>query len=276
MNQPSHLEWIGRTLNEETLADAWPAAGFAAVLDSPDRPAVNEPLPQLSHWCYFAPMVPQSELGADGHPQRGGFLPPIALPRRMWAASDLTFQQPIRVGQALHRRAEIVEVSEKQGASGPLIFVKVANHYSDAVGNALLREVQTLVYRDHPAPGEAPPPKPAPQGAEWSRTHRPDTAMLFRFSAVTFNAHRIHYDHPYATGVEGYPDVIVQGQLLATFMRRAMPVDRVATFSFRALRPVFADETVLAEGRAADGGGYELWIRDAAGEIRMQGRATVP
>lgn len=247
------------------------------MLDGRDAPVAGKPLPHLSHWCYFAPMVPQSEIGEDGHPRRGGFLPPITLPRRMWAASDLTFHMPIRTGQAVHRRAEIVEVSEKQGASGPLIFVKVANQYFDSLGKALLGEIQTLVYRDHPAAGEAPPPpKPAPQGAEWSRAHRPDTAMLFRYSAVTFNTHRIHYDHPYATEVEGYPGVIVQGQLLATLMLRVMPAETISAFSFRALRPVFVGEKIHAEAKKAEDGEYAMWIRDEAGELRMQGRASLP
>lgn len=266
--------WQGRIETAVARADLWPVAGLQALLDAPP-PAEGAALPALGHWCYFAPMVPQAQIGSDGHPQRGGFLPPVALPRRMWAGSDIAFTGPVPLGAGLRKTAEIAEIAEKQGKSGTMVFVKLRNRYALATDDSpCLEEVQTLVYRDDPAP-DAPKPaaQPVPGGAEWSLSHRPDEAMVFRFSAVTFNAHRIHYDHPYATGVEGYDGLVVQGQLLATLMLRAMPARPLAGFSFRALQPVFVGEAIRAEGRIAPDGTAELWIADTTGGLRMSGKA---
>lgn len=274
MDRPDYSPWIGRVQEEAAPADAWPVTALEAALDRVVDAAPGSAFAPLAHWCFFAPTVPQSQLGPDGHPRRGGFLPPVALPRRMWAASDVTFRAPVRAGMALRRRSAIAEISEKAGATGPLVFVKVRHDYLGPDGTELLSELQTLVYREMPAPDEpAPAPRPAPEGAEWSRPATPDETLLFRFSAVTFNAHRIHYDQPYTTTVEGYPGLVVQGQLLATLMLRAMPERALAAFSFRAVQPVFAGETVFAEGKTAADGGVELWIRGTDGALRMQGRA---
>jgi len=275
MDQIDIHGWKGRTETAEARADAWPVQGLQALLDAPPLPDRDALLPELAHWCYFAPMVPQARIGDDGHPQRGGFLPPVALPRRMWAGSELTFGRPVPLGARLRKTAEIADISEKQGQTGMMVFVRLRNLYALADdGTPCIEEMQTLVYRDDPA-ADAPRPaaRPAPGDAEWSRPCRPDEAMLFRFSAVTFNAHRIHYDHPYATGVEGYDGLVVQGQLLATLMLRAMPARPVAAFSFRALQPVFAGEEIRAEGRLGADGEVETWIADARGGLRMSGKA---
>lgn len=267
------MPWLGRSETRKAAADLWPVEGLLALLDGAEASKIGDTAPALSQWLYFPPTVAQSQIGEDGHPKRGGFLPPVDLPRRMWAASDITFHAPVLLGAALTKTSEIADISLKQGGSGSLVFVKVANRYESG-GTLLLEETQTLVYRDHPPAGApAPQGKPAPQGAEWSVKHRPDETMLFRYSAVTFNAHRIHYDHPYATAVEGYPGVIVQGQLLATLMLRACEDAAgrpIGTFSFRGVQPVFAGEVVHAEGKA-DGDGFSLWLRDEAGGLRMTG-----
>lgn len=269
------MDWVGRTEERRITAEHWPVHRLLALLDAPDI-AAGTPVPDLSHWCYFAPDAPQAQIGEDGHPRRGGFLPPITLPRRMWAASDITFHAPIPLGANLSLMSEVASISEKHGNTGTMIFVKVHHRCANAAGLPLLEEVQTLVYRDDPAP-DAPPPsvQAAPEGADWSQSWTPDLATVFRYSAVTFNAHRIHYDAPYVTGVEGYPGVIVQGQLLATYMRRAMPGVTPKRFSFRAVRPVIAGATIHAEGKANDAGGLDLWIRDGAGNLHMTGRADL-
>ncbi len=267
------MPWVGRTEVRNGTADAWPVEGLRALLDEPGACANGMTAPSLVQWLYFAPTVGQSQIGEDGHPKRGGFLPPVEFPRRMWASSDITFHAPIRLGDPLKKTAEIADISLKQGESGALVFVKVANRYESG-GTLVLEETQMLVYRDLPPAGAATPVgKQVPQAALWSVPHRPDEAMVFRYSAVTFNAHRIHYDLAYATGVEGYPGVIVQGQLLATLMLRACEAHgsgRIRRFNFRGVQPVFAGEAVHAEGQAR-AGGYDLWIRDGAGGLRMTG-----
>ncbi|RDW14021.1 FAS1-like dehydratase domain-containing protein [Paracoccus thiocyanatus] len=276
MDQINIAAWKGRTETAEARADAWPVQGLQALLDAPP-PDEGTTLPPLAHWCYFTPMVPQARIGSDGHPQRGDFLPPVALPRRMWAGSDMTFARPVPLGARLRKTAEIADISEKQGKTGTMVFVKVRNLYALAQDGApCLEEMQTLVYRDDPAPdAPKPAPRPAPGGAEWSQPACPDEAMVFRFSAVTFNAHRIHYDYPYATRTEGYEGLVVQGQLLATLMLRAMPALPLGAFSFRAVQPVFVGENIRTEGRLSEDGTAQLWIADKEGKLRMSGEARL-
>ena len=267
-------DWIGRVVSSEERIDLWPLAGLAAALDLQDRPKHGDEILPLAHWLYFPPAVPQSRIGPDGHPQRGDFLPPVPQPRRMWAGSETKFITPIAVGSLARKTARIADISEKIGKTGPLIFVTVHNEY-EIDGHTALTETQSLVYRDDPAPGEAPPPaKPAPANATWSVQHNPDPVLLFRYSAVTFNAHRIHYDEPYVTGVEGYPGIIVHGQLTATLMLQAClkanPGRRPADFSFRAVKPLFSGEPFFVEGASAgDETVFKLWARNMAGDLSM-------
>lgn len=271
---PDIMDWLGRTTIETQRADLWPARGLAAVLDKEFTATEGDAIPLLAHWTYFTPMVPQSKIGFDGHPERGDFIPPIPQPRRMWAASDITFHTPIRFGDVLTRKATIDSIEEKDGASGKLVFLKVRNEYS--VDRVLcLEEVQTIVYRDPPEPGEAPRTKPAPDGAAWSEAQETPPTRLFRYSAVTFNAHQIHYDHQYVTQEEGYPGTIVQGQFIATTLLEAFqtanPGKSPSRFSFRAVKPIFVNEAFCAEGApAADH--VDLWARGDAGDLRMSAR----
>lgn len=267
------MPWRGRTEVRSAFVDAWPVEGLKALLDHSAARDRGSEAPLLAQWLYFGPTVAQSLLDVDGHPKRGGLLPPVELPRRMWAASDIRLHSPLRIGEAVTKTSEIADISLKQGESGALVFVKVANRYESG-GILLLEESQTLVYRDHPPVGSVPPAgKQAPQAPAWTVRHSPDETMVFRYSAVTFNAHRIHYDLAYATGVEGYAGVIVQGQLLATLMLDACQANtdrKIRRFSFRAVQPVFVGEAVLAEGRQTESG-YDLWIRDETGAVRMTG-----
>ncbi|WP_029355643.1 MaoC family dehydratase N-terminal domain-containing protein [Bosea sp. 117] len=267
--------WIGRTETATTRLDGWPLAGLMATLDLDAAVDDGAILPPTAHWLYFQPSAPQSMLGEDGHPQRGGFLPPIELPRRMWAASEIAYHLPLRVGDVIEKRSCIADVSVKQGRSGTLAFVTVTHDYVRN-GTVLLSEAQKLVYRDAPAPGEpAPPPQPTPEGGLWSHPATPDSRMLFRYSAVTFNAHRIHYDAPYAVEIEGYPGIVVHGQLTATLLIHALikekPEMRIGSYAFRAVRPIFAGTPIRLEGKA-DGNGFRLWARDETGALCVEGQ----
>ncbi len=271
--------WVGRRMSVDDLASLPPVAALSATLDRADpQPKPGDALPPLWHWLYFLEAKPASELGPDGHPKRGGFLPPVPLPRRMWAGSRLSFLQPIPLGAPIRRDSEILKVEVKEGRTGTLVFVTV-KHLIHVHGVVAVDEEHDIVYRNAPKPGDpTPPPKPAPAAGTWSRGLVPDPVLLFRYSALTFNGHRIHYDHPYVTQVEGYPGLVVHGPLQATLMldlvRRQKPDAKVAQFSFRALSPVFADRAVTVGGRPS-GSNVALWVADDAGQLAMDGNAVL-
>ncbi|HEX7650366.1 MAG TPA: MaoC family dehydratase N-terminal domain-containing protein, partial [Noviherbaspirillum sp.] len=199
-------EWIGRTESVSDMLTATPYAALSATLDrEAERPPAGTALPALWHWLYFLPLYRQSEVGADGHVKRGGFLPPVPLPRRMWAGSQFEFREPLRIGDQVTRTSTIADVTEKHGRTGPLVFVKVRHDIrrNDSTEIALT-EFHDIVYRELAKPDDvAPPPKAAPGNAAWERRIDPDDVLLFRYSALTFNGHRIHYDRRYVTEVEG-------------------------------------------------------------------------
>jgi 3-methylfumaryl-CoA hydratase len=271
--------WEGRS---ETLHDeitAAPVRNLSATLDRDDpEPVQGTELPPLWHWLYFLPSARQSELGPDGHPKRGGFLPPVPLPRRMWAGGRLQWLAPPRVGDAVERTSRIVSVTHKAGRTGDLLFVLVRHELRNGQGLALTEE-HDIVYRPAPRPGDpVPPPQAAPAQAPWSREIVPDDVLLFRYSALTFNGHRIHYDRRYVTEVEGYPGLIVHGPLIATLLvdlaRRQRPEARLASFSFKAVRPTFDLHPFRVSGQpSADGKGAQLWAQDHEGWLTMQAEA---
>jgi len=274
-------EWVGKT---ETLTDditAAPVRALAATLDHDEAgPVPGTPLPPLWHWLYFLPAHRASEIGEDGHPRRGGFLPPVPLPRRMWAGSRLDWlpDNPLRVGDAVRRISRIASVNPKSGRSGDLVFVTVAHELHNAQGLALTEE-HDIVYRGAPQPGEAPPPPtPAESGAPWQRGLTPDEVLLFRYSALTFNGHRIHYDRKYVTEVEGYPGLIVHGPLIATLLldllRRQAPQAHVRRFEFKAVRPAFDGRPLRLNGRRA-GDQVSLWAQDHEGWLAMKASAEI-
>jgi len=275
-----YAAWLGRTEERRDTVTATPVAALAATLDRDDpAPSTGTLLPPLWHWLYFLPLARQSEIGADGHPRRGGFLPPVELPRRMWAGGRLSFLQPLRVGDAMTRTSRIASIASKQARSGPLVFVTVEHEIATAAGVAL-REEHDIVYRDMPAPGATATPAAAPTDETFARRITPDDVLLFRYSALTFNGHRIHYDRRYVTEVEGYPGLIVHGPLLATLLlelvRRDAPSARVTAFEFRARRPVFDLRPFDVCGAPSDDGREaRLWIRDPDGMLAMEGRATL-
>ncbi len=273
-----HLRsWIGRSETLEDTVTPVPVAALAATLDHHEPPPrAGDPLPPLWHWLYFLPLHPQGEIGPDGHAKRGGFLPRVPLPRRMWAGGRLTFAKPLRVGEAIRRTSTIADVSHKGGRSGDLVFVRVRHEVTGPDGLALTEE-HDIVYRDAPRPGSpATAPKPAPTDVAWRRDIVPDPVLLFRYSALTFNGHRIHYDRSYVTEVEDYPGLIVHGPLIATLLadlaRRNVPAPMTA-FRFRAVQPVF-DIAPFALRGAPDRDGASLWAQNGEGALAMEASAT--
>jgi 3-methylfumaryl-CoA hydratase len=272
---------VGKTEILDDSIGAAPVAALAATLDRDDpTPQAGMVLPYLWHWLYFLPHARQSEIGEDGHPKRGGFLPPVPLPRRMWAGGRLEWHQPLCVGESIQRTSGIASVSHKSGRSGDLVFVLVKHAIHHAQGLALSEE-HDIVYRDAPAADAAPiAPQVAPKDADWSRTITPDDVLLFRYSALTFNGHRIHYDRRYVTTVEGYPGLVVHGPLIATLLmdllRRQMPQAQVKKFEFRAVRPCFDTAPFQVCGKVdADGKTIQLWAQDMDGFLAMQATVTL-
>ncbi|MBV8050688.1 MAG: MaoC family dehydratase N-terminal domain-containing protein [Acidobacteriaceae bacterium] len=281
MDIESLRQWVGKTESRTDQVTAAPMMGLSATLDRDDAaPQPGDALPPLWHWLYFLPIARQAELSEDGHASRGGFLPPVPLPRRMWAGSRFQFHRPLRVGDTVCRSSAITDVSLKDGRTGPLVFVTAQHKISDAHGIAI-EEEQNLVYREKPkADSPLPPPKLAPGGSDWQRTIYPDPVLLFRYSALTFNGHRIHYDRPYATEVEGYPGLIVHGPLLATLLldlvRRNLPDASVSGFFFRAVRPLFDTGSFSVCGRVeADQRHVELWAQSEEGWLAMEATAAL-
>ena len=247
--------WIGREELRTDRVDAGHAQRWLATLDR--EASADGAVPQGFHFCLCLPDAPTAQLGSDGHPRRdespASFLPPVPLPRRMWASSKIEFLAPLRLGDAVERRSRIKSVTAKQGGSGSLVFVDVAHETANASGLAV-REVQSLVYRDT-APAGSPPAPPAPgegkfDPAGWD-AHRmllPTEPLLFRYSALTFNSHRIHYDLPYAMQEEDYRGLIVHGPLTATLLldlaRRELGDNALKTFAFRGLTPGVCGEAL--------------------------------
>jgi len=284
-----HLrQWVGSTERLTARLDPFPAAGMHALLDlDGPPPGAGADLPPAWHWLYFHQPTRQSALGPDGHPARGSFLPPVPLPRRMWAGGRLRFDRPLLIADEADRHSEVLSVDAKQGRSGRLVFVTVRHRLSQA-GALCIEEEHDIVYRD-PPPADGPPAA-APSGARagsgdpdssWRRRVQADAVMLFRYSALTFNGHRIHYDQPYATGVEGYPGLIVHGPLMATLMlellRAGTPDRRVGRFAFRGLAPAFDTHPIEVCGRIAEGAGLraDTWVEGLDGTVCMRGEADL-
>ncbi|KHS46102.1 FAS1-like dehydratase domain-containing protein [Novosphingobium subterraneum] len=276
--------WIGRTERRVDRADAGLAARWLATLDRAAPP--DGTMPQGFHWCLCTPDAPTSALGADGHPLRDdspdSFLPPVPLPRRMWASSKVEFLAPLVLGAAVERRSSVAAITEKRGASGALVFVDVA-HETLCYGELAVREVQSVVYRDAAAAGLPLVPPPLGEGTfhpgSWTahRAITPDEPLLFRYSALTFNGHRIHYDLPYATEVEGYRGLVVHGPLTATLLldlaQAELGDNALKSFAFRGLSPAICGEALHLVMRE-DGGAVELAAFAADGRQVMAASAT--
>jgi 3-methylfumaryl-CoA hydratase len=277
-----YAAWLGRTEVRTDVVAAGVLDRLSATLDRADAAhATGDPVPPLGHWLFFLPDARQSELGEDGHARRGGFLPPVHhLPRRMWAGSRVRFPGEIRVGDAIERRSTIATIDCKDGKAGPLVFVTVRHEIGRPNEPAAIVDEHDIVYRGLAgAPAGSRPAEPVPAGA-WRRTLVPDAVQLFRYSALTFNGHRIHYDRPYVTGVEGYPGLVVHGPLIATLLvdllRREAPAARVEAFSFRAVSPLFDGREMSVNADRPDGDGrVRLWAANDAGALAVAAEATL-
>ena len=280
---PPLQDWVGRTEQCTDLLTQRPADALAATLDRDDGPySAGTALPALWHWLYFLDIFKLQDAGYDGHAALGRFLPPVPLPRRMWAGSRLTWHAPMQIGQSLTKTSEILSVQEKTGRSGPLVFVTVAHRFQDA-GTLCLSEEHDIVYRGHALSGadaaaQPPAPHKAPQSADFSRTITPSPVLLFRYSALTFNGHRIHYDRSFCEHSEGYGGLVVHGPLLATLMldllRRQTPQARLTSFTFRAQAPVLDTDAFDVQGALRSATSADLWITRHDGTEAMRGFAT--
>lgn len=274
------LAWKGKTQTSTEVLSLETCRRMQATLDQ-DAPLSNgDTLPSLWHFAAHLDVVPLHNVGHDGHPKRGGFLPPVALPRRMWAGGRLTFTGDIAIGDDVTKTSSVENITMKDGRSGSLCFVMV-KHELAVDGVVRITEEQDLVYREDPAAdAPKPQPRPAPSNAEWTETVDPSEVMLFRYSALTFNGHRIHYDRDYSRNTEGYEGLVVHGPLTATLLADLAVQNTgrpLATFSFRGMSPLFDTAPFTINGRveSADGGSAaQLWATTPAGGLAMQAEAT--
>ncbi|RUQ28741.1 MAG: acyl-CoA dehydrogenase [Candidatus Competibacteraceae bacterium] len=274
MSEVNGQDWVGRVEERYDRIDPTPVLAMARTLDDRDfMVKEGESLPELWHWLYFLPTVAQSDIGADGHPKKGGFLPPIALERRMWASSRLTFHQDLIVGKKIRKTSEILKVSEKQGKTGSMVFVTVQHSTYSEKGLAITEE-QDIVYLPMPKIFTPPPPNSVPETLQWREDYSVDPVLLFRFSALTFNAHRIHYDRNYVTEVEKYPGLVVHGPLQALLLmesaKKHNPGRKPASYSFRAVRPLFDFDRIAVCGQLKSDGSHHLYTVNGDSQIAMQ------
>jgi 3-methylfumaryl-CoA hydratase len=273
-----HLrQWIGRTQEASDIVTAQLVKGLRATLfQEVGEPKAGDAAPFTVHWCLAQPVFPMSMLGPDGHPTRGGFLPPVPLPRRMWAGGELYFHDTLQVGDEVLRMSRILDVTVKNGSTGTLCFVAVEHEIETTRAGTAIYERQDIVYRDVTT---AAPAKPAgsPPAAKHRETHFADPVLLFRYSALTFNGHRIHYDRDYVTKVEGYPGLIFHGPLQAAFivelaakLRGGRPPKK---FTYRGVQPLFEGGEFSINAND-NGASMELWTANDAGQPTMKGTAV--
>ncbi|WP_417277056.1 FAS1-like dehydratase domain-containing protein [Castellaniella sp.] len=267
--------WVGRQVRATGVMEGWPLTGLASVIDEVTGfGAVTEEgvIHPCAHWLYFVPSAPGSKLGADGHPMRGDFIPPLPQVSRMWAKSAMEYAGPIRVGDQVEKISTLASIEQKQGKTGSLIFVEIDHEYR-CDGSLVRGERQTLVYHDHRGYTDDVFTARANQSHDWSQEMRFDAVDLFRYSAVTFNGHRIHYDADYSRTVEGYPEIVVQGQLIATaILSQALSrvgVGSCRQFTFKAVKPIFCDQRFYVEGLVDSNGNATAWARQEDGRLNM-------
>ncbi|RJG53059.1 hypothetical protein D0Z70_17665 [Sphingobium terrigena] len=272
-------DWLGKPLRTHDMVSQPAVNRFAALLDVPQP--IGADAPHGFHWCLCLPDANMADIDSDGHPVRGAFLPPIALPRRMWVASDVSFHTPLQIGAQIERVSTVMSVAEKDGSAGSLAFVEV-DHVTSAGGTVAIRERQTIVYREAVGSVQATAytggARPDLSNWTWHRHMVPNEVLLFRYSALTFNSHRIHYDLPYATAVEGYPGLVVQGPLTASLLLdlcvRELGSDVLTSFAFRARTPAFAGPEMHLVGRR-DGGEISLAAIGHDGRTIISASATI-
>jgi len=271
-------KWIGEKEVDIDYVTIPSIHRLSATLDREDpMPKFGDELPIGWHQLLFPRIARRSQIGADGHPARGDFLPPVPLPRRMFAGKRNTFHAPLKLGDEVRRESVIHSVTPKVGRTGQMVFVTVKMEIHSPRGLAITEE-QDIVYREEPDPNApAPPPQKAPGSAVWTQRVTPDSVMLFRYSALTFNGHRIHYDHPYVTQVEKYPDLVMNGgltTLLVFELARARGPSPVRTIASRNVRPMFVNREITLCGEpSADGQSAKLWAQDDTGAVSLSAEA---
>jgi|SRR5690554_192227 len=272
-------DWIGREETSSSLISPDATEAMGATLDLESHPTEGQPLPPGWQWLFFNPKVRRSLLGADGHPAKGGFLPPVPLPRRMWAGSRVQYLEDLPIGSHAKRKSRILSIKNKSGRQGSLCFVTV-EHTISADDRVRIVEEQDIVYREPTPsqPGTAPKPIVHEATPQWSETITPDTTLLFRYSALTFNGHRIHYDLPYAREEEGYQSLVVHGPLTATLLQQFATKHgsgrRLKEFSFRGVAPLFVDAAFTLEGKEKDQTSLEVWAKGPEGQLAMSAMAV--
>ena len=271
-------EWVGQKESDIDYVTIAAVKRLAATLDCDDEAVEpGDPLPIGWYSILFPRVVRHSQIGSDGHPKRGDFLPPVPLPRRMFAGKRTTFHAPLCVGDEVRRDSTIEDVTVKQGRTGQMVFVTVKTDITGPRGLSIIQE-QDIVYRQEPdRDAPPPPPQPAPGTAVWKKIVTPDPVMLFRYSALTFNGHRIHYDHPYVTQTEGYPDLVMNGgltTLLIHELARAHAASPLKFISSRNVRPMFVNRAISLCGEpSADGKSAKLWAQDDTGALALSATA---
>jgi 3-methylfumaryl-CoA hydratase len=273
-----HLrQWIGCSTEASDIVTAQLVMGLRATLfQDIGEPRQGDAAPFTVHWCLAPQVFPMSMLGPDGHPTRGGFLPPVPLPRRMWAGGELQFFHPLRVGDEVLRMSRILDITVKNGSTGTLCFVSVEHEIETLRGGTAIRERQDIVYREMGGAPAAPKAQPAPPVAKHRESHMADPVLLFRYSALTFNGHRIHYDRDYVTKIEGYPGLIFHGPMQAAFIVELAAKLRGGTppkkLSYRGVQPLFEGE--FSVNANDNGASMELWTANTEGQPTMKGTAT--
>jgi 3-methylfumaryl-CoA hydratase len=277
----AHLKtWIGKTETLHDVVTLFPVQALATTFNQTTQYKEGDDLPELWHWLYFLPNAPMAEVGPDGHPKRGGFLPPVPLPRRMWAGSRLTWHHPLKVGDKITRHSSIASVEHKSGrSSGDLIFVTVKHEISNAQGLAISEE-HDIVYRPVPKDtDQLAAPVIIDETPDWHNEIIPSEVLLFRYSALTFNGHRIHYDRKYVNEVEIYPGLIVHGPMIATMLvellHENLPKRRLKHYEFKAIRPLFDIHHFAVNGKVQEDGKISLWTKNHEGYASMKATATL-
>lgn len=271
--------WLGRTRDDEDLIALRHAVLMAATVEYHAAEALRTggSLPPLWHWSYFLEGVAESGLGSDGHPARGGFMPPVPLPNRMWAGGRVTFLAPVCVGATVRKRSSIIRLEHKLGSTGDLVFVTVLHELQSQQGEPLIREEQDLVFKGAAPAARTPAPPAAAAAARFSKRYLPTATMLFRYSALTFNSHRIHYDADYCRDVEGYRSPVVHGPLnatmLAAFAEEASG-KRLTQFDYRGLAPALLGDTITLNADIA-GNRVTLYAALDNGTVCMRAEAEV-
>jgi 3-methylfumaryl-CoA hydratase len=272
-------QWLGKSRWQYDSMAVEVLQRFAALNDQdPAKIVSGDPLPPCSHWFYFNPLDGQSELAGDGHPHKGAFLPPIDLPRRMWAGGNVRIRRGLRAGQPATRNSTITAIQPKSGKAGELCFVTVL-HRIESVGHVCIEEEQHIVYREAHDPAHPPRRQVAYDGVkDWCDTWTPDPVQLFRFSALTYNGHRIHYDAPYCREVEGYPDLVVHGPLLVHKILGSFashhPERCILEIDYRALGPVYNGETVTIGAVSPSAGITEVRVLGPEGHVAMYAKLS--